>query len=88
LVKIHGEHTRCIPDASLRALDARMFCEVNGHTRDMKAWQDLFGQFIEMNDHDWSAADDRLAKDSPPEKIIGDFVSFTRFVRSNFIDFR
>ena len=62
-----------------------------GHTRDTKAWQELFGQFIEMDDHDWNAADDRLAKGCPPEKaeeISEDFVSFTRFVWSNFIDLK
>ncbi len=62
-----------------------------GHTRDTKAWQELFGQFIEMDDHDWNAADDRLAKGCPPEKaeeILEDFVSFTRFVWSNFIDLK
>ncbi len=56
-----------------------------------EAWQDFYNRFIEMNNEAWDQVDRRLSRECPPEKvdeIQEDFVAFTRFVWSNFIDLK
>ena len=51
--------------------------------------QDYFNLFIQMDDGEWEKIDRRLVRDRSPEDIEAiqeDFVAFTRFVWSNFID--
>ena len=56
-----------------------------------KTCQQFYNLFISMNDGTWEAVDRRLARDHSAEEveaIQADFVAFTRFVWSNFIDLR
>ena len=54
-------------------------------------WQTLYDRFIAMDDEAWEKVDRRLVSERSPEeieKIHEDFVTFTRFVWSNFIDLK
>ena len=53
--------------------------------------QQFYNLFINMNDGSWESVDRRLARERSPEEvetIQEDFVAFTQFVWSNFIDLR
>ena len=56
-----------------------------------RGWQTFYDRFIGMNDDAWETVDRRLARECSPQKveeIQQDFVAFTRFVWSNFIDLK
>ena len=53
--------------------------------------QQFYNLFIDMDDGNWETVDRRLARERSPEEvetIQEDFVAFTQFVWSNFIDLR
>jgi hypothetical protein len=64
---------------------------VTNSFQEVEYWQTLYDRFMDMDDEAWEKVDRRLGRECSPEeieKIHEDFVTFTRFVWSNFIDLK
>ena len=58
---------------------------------DAEVWQTYYDRFISMNDAAWDRIDERLGRERSPEEIEEiqeNFIAFTRFVWSNFVDLK